>query len=571
MDIVNSKIDAINSTVEGIAEAIKSKGVDVPSATPISDYPTLIESIQSGGGGGEVDVEPEGYVTPELFKSIFTEAKTLGEAEAIRRWGSYGGGCLYIINDDVDVLPILRPNGGSSDEYGYILSDSTVLEYGIDNHEWDKSKDIVYKDGRKIRWIFLLNKENTSATITLNNNSGFLFSESSIINYVLYMKIDRLPLELYGNGISGTSPRLLEYIDATSILVNDYQKMGVFANYDSLVELPKGFSGDLNTLYGSNLDLMYFCFNCKSLKKVSSFDCYALEYCFQHCYKLEWIGNINTVKTGGSNTFANCYTLKDLSKFTILDDENGSEINLLAFAINCYSLSKPATIINYDRVSSIQSMYENTAIQKLDFIIGNRITSINSLCQNMRALTDLNVTFTNPDNITDLRYFCRGSYAVSNVNFISELKNLSTGFGDYFCSEAYNLTEAPNINSSKFTASATTTGGTPFYNVKNLKLFRLYPMNIAQSNTNSYKFYYSAQSQSCYCAPIENGLVDYNIDLSSTIIKFATKACYTNFVNSFADVTGYSTARTMKLNSTIKNALSDEQKLILTNKGWTIA
>ena len=54
---IASEITRLQSAKAAIKTAIEGKGVSVPSATKLDGYPTLIDSIQTGGGGTNVEDE----------------------------------------------------------------------------------------------------------------------------------------------------------------------------------------------------------------------------------------------------------------------------------------------------------------------------------------------------------------------------------------------------------------------------------------------------------------------------------------------------------------------------------
>ena len=52
---VATEIQRIENAKAGIKAALEEKGVTVPSSTKIDGYPSLVESIPSGGGGKEMN------------------------------------------------------------------------------------------------------------------------------------------------------------------------------------------------------------------------------------------------------------------------------------------------------------------------------------------------------------------------------------------------------------------------------------------------------------------------------------------------------------------------------------
>ena len=57
---IQSEIDRLKTAKSGLATAITGKGVTVPEDATLSDYPALVDKIQTGGGGSEPEPPDDG-------------------------------------------------------------------------------------------------------------------------------------------------------------------------------------------------------------------------------------------------------------------------------------------------------------------------------------------------------------------------------------------------------------------------------------------------------------------------------------------------------------------------------
>lgn len=67
---IQSEIDRLKTAKSGLATAITGKGVTVPEDATLSEYPALVDQIQTGGGGGNEPVPPSTDGKTRLYIAV---------------------------------------------------------------------------------------------------------------------------------------------------------------------------------------------------------------------------------------------------------------------------------------------------------------------------------------------------------------------------------------------------------------------------------------------------------------------------------------------------------------------
>lgn len=67
---IQSEIDRLKTAKSGLATAITGKGVTVPDDATLSEYPALVDQIQTGGGGGNEPVPPSTDGKTRLYITV---------------------------------------------------------------------------------------------------------------------------------------------------------------------------------------------------------------------------------------------------------------------------------------------------------------------------------------------------------------------------------------------------------------------------------------------------------------------------------------------------------------------
>ena len=372
---ISSEITRISNAKTAIAQSIANKGVTVPSGTKIDGMAALIDSIQTGGGGGETpasakwdDVTFIDYDGSVLYSYSLAEAQaltalptlpshdglvcqgwnwTLEAIKALNRPVTVGA--MYITDDGATRLHIRIATVGRMTVPLYI---GQTVANGV---------SIDWGDGSTAKTLSGTGNVNTSHTyaepgnyvISLMPHNGCTLSFGSGSSSYCVMGSTGSNGRVYCNMIQDVS------IGKNVASIGKY----AFSNCYSLasITIPTGVASIGNDTFS----------NCYSLASitipdgVTSISNYAFNGCrslasiaipdgvtsignsdFNGCYSLASITIPGSVTSIGNSTFSNCYSLASI---TILDGV--TSIGPSAFS-NCYSL---ASITIPDGVTSISN------------------------------------------------------------------------------------------------------------------------------------------------------------------------------------------------------------------------
>jgi len=244
---ISSEIERIQTAKSAIITSIENKGVTVPTGAMIDELPELIDSIPSGGGGGDsffkkskyaflgnfgVDVENKifrpfvpsslsgggGFCVAEdnldgfeklLLKIVFNKVSSGGSGTVVgyqSRNSSYTDGRIFLINTDISGGHIIWKVASSTTSWReYIYSG---FSSGINKIEVE-----VEKISTNYKITFKLNDVEKYNSITPIYNAGFFCPTFFMSNF--YIGNRPSYLDLYSN----------EYIDMTNTsLIIDGEK-----------------------------------------------------------------------------------------------------------------------------------------------------------------------------------------------------------------------------------------------------------------------------------------------------------------------------------------------------------
>ena len=377
---ISSEITRISNAKTAIAQSIANKGVTVPSGTKIDGMAALIDSIQTGGSGGETpasakwdDVTFIDYDGSVLYSYSLAEAQaltalptlpshdglvcqgwnwTLEAIKALNRPVTVGA--MYITDDGATRLHIRIATVGRMTVPLYI---GQTVANGV---------SIDWGDGSTAKTLSGTGNVNTSHT----------YAEPG--DYVIsLMSQDGCTLS-FGTGSS-----------SYCVMGSTGNNGRVYCNMMQDVSIGKNVTSIGPSAFG----------NCYSLASitiptgVTSIGNYA----FQNCYSLASVIIPDGVTSISNNAFSGCYSLASI---TIPDGV--TSIGLSAFS-GCYSL---ASITIPDGVTSIDNYAFQNCYSLASITIPDGVTSIgNYAFQNCYSLASITI----PDGVTSI-----GNYAFGN-------------------------------------------------------------------------------------------------------------------------------------------------------------
>ena len=186
----------------------------------------------------------------------------------------------------------------------------------------------------------------------------------------------------------------------------------------------------------------------------------------------------------------------------------------------------------------------------------SNVTNMQSMFNNCSSLTSIDVSNFNTSSVTDMSnmfYSCKSLNSLNLSNFdTSKVTNMS-----YMFHSCWAIT---NINISNFNTSNVTNMGNMIFYSYNLKTVN---GTIDMQNVTN------ARDMLEYCSALEEVHIhNLGIDLKLSNSPKLTHDCLVELINNLQTVTS---TKTLTLGSTNLAKLTDEEKQVATNKGWTLA
>ena len=405
---ISSEITRISNAKTAIAQSIANKGVTVPSGTKIDGMAALIDSIQTGGGGGETpasakwdDVTFIDYDGSVLYSYSLAEAQalttlptlpshdglvcqgwnwTLEAIKALNRPVTVGA--MYITDDGATRLHIRIATVGRMTVPLYI---GQTVANGV---------SIDWGDGSTVKTLSGTGNVNTSHTyaepgdyvISLMPQDGCTLSFGSGSSSYCVMGSTGNNGRVYCNMMQDVSIGK----NVTSIGKYAFNNCYSFAS----ITIPDGVTSISNSAFNNCYSLASITIpngvtsigndtfsNCRSLASVTIPNGVTSisNSAFNNCYSLASVTIPDGVTSIGGSAFYNCYSLASIAIPTGVISIGGSAFN------SCYSL---ASITIHDGVTSIGNYAFQNCYSLASITIPAGVTSIGdyafSNCYGMR-------------------------------------------------------------------------------------------------------------------------------------------------------------------------------------------
>ena len=362
---IQSEIDRLKTAKSGLATAITGKGVTVPGDATLSEYPALVDQIQTSGGGGGGGNEPVPPSTDGKTRLYITVSASAMEGEPPPR----ADVPLYIRQTVANGVSIDWGDGSAAETLSGTGNVNTTHHY---NAAGDYVIALTVAEGCELG----LGWETSSYCVMGSTNN----SDSS-------------------NGASGyrTTLKMCSIGSGVTIIGNS-----AFSACHSLssVNIP-----DNVTSIGN-----YAFYYCHSLSSVNIPDSVTIigNSAFSDCYSLSSVNIPDSVTSIGSDAFYSCYSLSSVNI-----PDSVTSIGNGAF-YSCYSLSS----VNIpDNVTSIGDGAFDSCYSLSSVNIPDSVTSIgNGAFYSCYSLSSVNI----PDNVTSIGnsafYYC---YSFKYVYFNS--------------------------------------------------------------------------------------------------------------------------------------------------------
>ena len=282
-----------------------------------------------------------------------------------------------------------------------------------------------------------------------------------------------------------------------------------------------------------------------TINSVSDIPSYKNNPDFQYCPMFN-----TSNETGMNNIFQDCSSLISIPQ---LDSSNVT--SMMYMFKNCKSL---ITIPQLDtsNVTNMDSMFSHCAfLTSIPQLNTSNVTNMSYMFYECPPLITIPQLDTN--NVTNMEMmfsYCSSLTSIPQLN-TSNVTNMYNMFAS--CTS---LVSIPQLDTSKVTNMSSMFSGCS-------SLTTIPKLNVT-SLTNASKMFGSSWSKLNKFTTF-GGLTGLKLDLDLSPCPNLTKESLLNVFNEAADVT--SSPKTLTLGSTNLNKLTDEEKAIATNKGWTLA
>ena len=271
---------------------------------------------------------------------------------------------------------------------------------------------------------------------------------------------------------------------------------------------------------------------------------------------LSWLDTSNM--TDMTSMFENCSSLTslDVSGF---NTSNATDMTLMFY--NCKNLtSLDVSSFNTSKVTRMRNTFgylENISSLDVSLFDTSKVTSMEQMFLNCSKLTSIDLSNFNTSNVTRMYGMfkeCSSLTSLDVSNFdTSQVTSMAYMF--YGCKSLTSLTFGSNFNTSSVTNM-----NQMFYNCPKLK-------NIV--GTLNMQNVTSASNMIEYCSALEEVHIhNLGVDLKLSNSYKITHDCLVELINNLQTVTS---TKTLTLGSTNLAKLTDAEKQVATNKGWTLA
>lgn len=301
-------------------------------------------------------------------------------------------------------------------------------------------------------------------------------------------------------------------------------------------------------------DMTYMFSSCKSLTSIpqlNTSNVTNMYYMFYKCLSLTSIPQLNTSNvTDMNHMFHNCSSLASIPQL-----DTHSVTNMTMMFYYCPSL---ASIPQLDtrNVTTMDDMFTScTSLASIPLLDTRSVTDMTSMFNGCTSLTTIPLLDTHSvTNMNSMFYGCKSLTSIPQLN-TSKVTNMINMFNG--CTS---LTTIPQIDTSKVTSMSNMLS----YCSSITSVPRLDATSLTSAgNMFGYDFF-----------PLDKftdfgGLTNLKIDLDLSPCTALTHDSLMNVINEAGDVT--SNPKTLTLGTTNLSKLTDEEKAIATNKGWTLA
>ena len=288
---------------------------------------------------------------------------------------------------------------------------------------------------------------------------------------------------------------------------------------------------------------------------------------FDGCTRLTAITGLEGLDISSLNTlYGVFYNCQELAVIDISGWNTGNVSDFGGLFNNCRKLASIVGLedLNTTSLTNLSSTFYNcAALSQLDISSWDvgKVTSAQYMAYGCTGLTGFVTGAKNFDALTTAQYMFFGCKNLSNIDVSQWSMPLCTGFQYMFNS----CNEITDIDTSMWAASP------QYINNMFAGCTKLCTLNLTGFNTAKLA---SASSAWAQCSKLTDLTVsaDFGANTSLTTLDFSySPLSHDSAVNLFNNLATRTNTPTLKLSSTTKGYLSDDELAIATGKGWVIA
>ena len=319
-------------------------------------------------------------------------------------------------------------------------------------------------------------------------------------------------------------------------------------NLKSIPLLDTGSATSMNNMFNG-------CSNLKSIPLLDTSSVTSMIYMFQNCSSLQSIPRIDTgLVTGMSNMFTNC---RSLTTIPFLDTSSVTSMDsMFEGCLNLKSIPQLDTSL----VMIMMSMFRGcSSLQSISQIDTSEVTNMSRMfdqCSSLQSIPQMNTS-----KVTNMTYMFSGC---SSLQSIPQLDTSSATNMNYMFQNCSNLQSIPQLDTSSVTSVNNMFDGCS-------KLQSIPLLDAGSITGTTTPFGYGNFSKLTDLG----GFKDLKVSWSSNFldrVPNATVESLMNVINNLYDLTANGlSGQTVKFGKTNLAKLTDEQKAVATNKGWTLS
>ena len=458
--------------------------------------------------------------------------------------------------------------------YSYLTN--TVDEDGFRQLGWSDD-DINYFKDNNLHYEWQNDNYNvTSENIALKERIKYLSDLKNLktdLNFIYAPYVDANGVSEGESFLSGA--KNLKAIPLYNISI--YRANNMFSNCSSLTTIPP-----LNTSKATTMNNMFNgCTNLTSIPQLDTSNVTNMDYMFYNCTKLTTIPLLNT-----SNVTTMSSMFRDCTILTTIPPLNTSNVTIMTSMFNNCSNLTSIPQLDTSNVTNMSNMFYNcTNLTSIPLLNTSNVTTMDYMFYNCTKLTSIplldtsNVTnmlymFYNCNSLTTIPLLDTSNVTTMNSMFHSCTKLTSIPLLDtsnvtnmlYMFNGCTNLTSIPQLDTSNVT-----TMNSMFYRCTNLTSIPL--LNTSNVTDMSTFMGFSDINTLTDLGGFKDLKINWSDGYGLPKMPNLTKQSVLNVINNlynFRENGDSTTTRTIKFHKNSLALLTDDEKAIATNKGWTL-